>query len=896
VAGGVSWHQVLAVILAGIFQSIFHPKGFATSVDNRFFIARPRRFRPLVLLPLSLSLLALADGPLHPPAHAQEAAATSPRAALVTGVRGTDVTLDIGQEQGAVRGAVYTLSRGGREVARVQIVTVRGGESSARVLDAGPDLALAVGDTLAFQSVQPVAEPEPPAPVEDPAPVVDPPVVTPPVVEPPVVEPPVVEPPVATPTTPTLPTVPATPGTTANLPTTGATVLANVIAVEGNTVTFDAGLDQGVRSGSKVAIARNGDVVAIARITIVEATRSQGNVIFADSVAGGPQPGDSAPLLNAPLIPVPATSDVPDVVVSPTPAPAPVAPTDNGLGARIRFETGASNEVVPRADESYDYLAALAAAKLLPRQYSAHLFHDDGARSHRTEEDLTLSRAQIAQLTLGALRASVAREEGPSAKEEAALRALAREFRRELQVLGATPIELQVLGGLPVENPTPNDPQIVVVDPETGATIPSDSTTASAATGGERSGRRGFFFGVSGQQRASIVGGSARNGGNEPFSERQGTRRTRSGFDTRTNIFGQAGDNLRFFVQAHGGSDPRRGATGNDGGGFQLREAYIDYNANKLLRGLNVKLGRDEIWWGPGHFGTLLLSDTPGPLNLLQTSFKRGSYELQGLYAPLDRGPGGGRRSLYGHNLSVRVGSQTRIGIAETLLLPRDRVDPIAFVGAYSPIPLFTLERLRKRNTSAENGNILVEAYLETSLARGVRAWGEFLLDDIGSNSNNLTRNRLGALLGAHLFNPRDPGKLGVFAEYATLSGRTYLALRSPSDSDYFYRGDPLGYPVAPVPGAGAGVANGGAESLRLEAYWRPTDRLRLGGGVEFADLNGEDAFRSRQQVLRLRASYDIGRSFTIVGRLQRVSTDNFGFAPGTRKQNLVQLEIVRSY
>jgi hypothetical protein len=290
----------------------------------------------------------------------------------------------------------------------------------------------------------------------------------------------------------------------------------------------------------------------------------------------------------------------------------------------------------------------------------------------------------------------------------------------------------------------------------------------------------------------------------------------------------------------------------------------------------------------------LLLSDAAGPLNLLHASFKRGSYELQGFYAPLDRGPLGGRRSLYGHNLHVQIGPQVRVGVAETLLLPQDRLDPVAFVNAFLPIPLFAVERARNRNLAAENGNSLVQFYIESSLARGVRTWAEFLMDDVGVNQNNLVRNRFGTQLGMHFFTPRDPAKLGLFAEYANLQGRTYLGLRALNDADYYYRGTPLGYPVA----SPANQPLGGAESLRLEAYWRPTRKLRLGGGVEFADLASEQTNRSRQQVYRIRAAYDLTRNLSIIGRLQRVSTSQANFvlgAPAVR-QYLYQLEIAHSF
>ncbi len=874
-------------------------------MNTRFLLCPPRS----LLLGASLSLLTL----VHSPVRAQDAAANgganAPRTALVTSLRGAEMTLDVGTQQNAVRGAVFSIAREGRVRARVQITEVRENDSAARILSADDDFVLAVGDTLQFQSVQPVAEaPAQPAPPAQPAtppqpaqPVTPVQPVTPPAPQPQSNTPPITTPPVTVPQ----PAAPAQPpvagGSTAGVVpvAAGTTVSATITAINGTSLTFDAGADKGVRSGSRVAIARNGDVVALARIMVVEASRSTGEIIFSDPASGGAQVGDVAPLLAstgsaAPL----GTGSAPAQPSSSPAATAPSLPVPRGStpATPVSFETGASDEVVPRADESYDYLAALASSKLLPREYPAYLFHDEGSRRHRTEEDLTLSRAQIATLTLGALRAARANVDAGgnssiSGRVEAALRALGGQYQRELQVLGATPDELQAIGLSASTRPRSTSSASVASEGGSGGSGSGSVAGADVGAGagtGAGSGHR-FVIGVSGREQASVLSGSGRDLGSAPFSERQGGLRLRSGLDTRTNIFGSVGPDLRFFGRIDGGS--RVSAT--EKGGLSVNEAFVEFNAHKLLRGLRIEAGRDEIWWGPGHFGTLLLSDNAGPLNLIQTTFERGSYRLQGLYAPIDRGPLGGSRSLYGHNVSVQIGNQARIGFAETLLLPRNRLDAVAFGGAFSPIPLFTLERLRNRNTSASNGNILTEAYIETSLARGVRGTGEFLIDDLGVNANNILRDRLGALLGVHVFTPRDPSRLGLFAEFANLQGRTYLALRSPNDSDYYYRRDPLGYPVAPVPGA---AVNGGAQSLRLEAYWRPQARLRVGGGLELADLNSEDAFRTRQQIIRLRASYDLSRNFTLVGRLQRTTTDSPNLAAGTRTQNVLQLEVVRTY
>ena len=118
-----------------------------------------------------------------------------PKSALITAVQENQILLGIGANDGAVRGAVYGITRNGRVRARVQVLAVRPDESTARIIEADDDFIVSVGDSGQFIAVQDVVSP---APVETP-PVIETPVETPPVVTPPVETPLVVTPPVATP-------------------------------------------------------------------------------------------------------------------------------------------------------------------------------------------------------------------------------------------------------------------------------------------------------------------------------------------------------------------------------------------------------------------------------------------------------------------------------------------------------------------------------------------------------------------------------------------------------------------------------------------------------------------------------------------------------------------------
>ena len=733
--------------------------------------------------------------------------------AVITAVRGREVTLGVGTDDGVQRGGIYSLTRDGKVVARLRVLEVRRNDSSATIFEADEGFVVTVGDAFRFVTVEPLPTTPAATPVPAPTPTAGQPLAP--------ATPAAVQPVAARPTRAVRSTVTA--------PTT------TLSSVDGATVAINAGSAQGVRSGTNLPILRGGTIIGLVRVEAAGTDSSTGTVIWRDEAA-------------TPI----AVGDVVGVLPGAALGTGTITTAEGVPAAPMRYETGASNVVVPRANHAYEYLAALAAAGLITR-YPAHLFHDNGTRFHNTDEDITFTRAQIADLVREAINSP--RAERASMRERAALDMLTHEFGRELQQIG----------------------------------VSADQLAASTA-------RRGFQIGFSGQTRASFVGGDT-DDVIDPYYDRYGGRRSKSGIDSRLNLFGQAGNSLRFLATIDSSSDVHEN---DDSRRFKVRRALLSYDANKLLRGLSIDFGRDELWWGPGHFGTLILGDAAGPLHMIKTTFKRGSYQLEGLYAPLGNGPGGRPRSLYGHNLQVNIGKQSRIGFAETVLLPQDQFDPILFASAHLPLPLFMVERLRHENNSPEEGNVLGEVSFETSLARGVQAYGELLLDDVGVNANNLVRNRVGTLVGTHLFTPRDPAKLGLYAEYGTLAGRTYLEFNETGfgNKDYYYRGRPLGYPVAPLPNAP------GATGLRLDAYWRAAPRLRLGIGADLADLGAEigtgtaPLVGSRQQTLRFRAAYDLSRSLTLVARAQHVSTSRPNFIVGepTVKQTQFQLEVAHAF
>ena len=830
------------------------------------------RIVSLSVVPFTIALAASAVIVQNAPLVAQETSNFAPDVRdviiLAISAKGDRATLSEGQSSGVRVGSIFTISDGGVVRGKMRVTTVRDGDSTAELFDVERDFLITVGDKAQYftyeapinaaptpQVLTPTPEATPqPTPDENDLPVMTP---TPKQVD-------TSPTPDATPTTVQVDTNTNT-GTSSTTSTPVASPLAKgwtnvrVTNIEGSKVTLGAGISDGIKTGVNLPVWQDGSVVAILRILTSERNSSVAQLTWSDVAAGGLNVGDVVRIENNVINPngaAPGTGGDSGVLLANSDARA------DRPSAPIAFETGASNFSVPRAHRTYEYLASLAASGLIKSQ-PADVFHDDGFRRHRTEEDTILTRSQVATFVREALDNADGEIGG---RDAIALSYLANEYSKDLRASGV-----------------------------------------SAERIAELTRGRGFKLGVSGVARLTFGGGGADGDETEylPFSEPKGGTRTQSGYDVRTNIFGDISKNLKFFATIDGGSRLQSKNVSLDGvskldtnnSGFEVRRALLTYDAKSLIKGLSFEAGRDEHWWGVGRYGTTFLGDN-NPLNTFHTRLERGSYSVDTLYSPLGRGPAGAQRSLYARKFELKVGKQSRFGLFESLLMPNDKFDAVSLLSTYVPIPLRAVQKIRGRNTDGDQSQSVAALYGETSVARGARLYGELLIDDLATTPDNPNPNRIGTLFGLHLFTPRDMTKAGVNIEFTNLQARTYFPIRyvfdQTFDYNYFQNDASLGYPVTANPNT---LVRGGAESLRFEFYWKPIKKLRLNAGFEFADRGSQEDVIARQQVARLRATYDFSRNYALSARVQNIRTRNPLNVEGvSSSQSFFQLQLARSF
>ncbi len=244
----------------------------------------------------------------------------------------------------------------------------------------------------------------------------------------------------------------------------------------------------------------------------------------------------------------------------------------------------------------------------------------------------------------------------------------------------------------------------------------------------------------------------------------------------------------------------------------------------------DVRIGREYLHWGSDVREGLILSGTAGSLDHAGARFKIGRFALSTFQASLD--PGGYRRHLAGHRLTVAMPRGAFVGISETVLYSGREFDYIYL----APLSVFYAQQFNERSN---DDNVLWALDWKVPLRRGLLFHGEFLLDDFQyERGDDAGPDRIGVSVAMDAFFTVWGRDLELSGGYTAISKYTY------AHGDYynheteyvagsgmtFSGGSPLlGSPLGPDADRGFVRATVGASaraSIVLEGV-----RARYGGG-----------------------------------------------------------------
>lgn len=215
--------------------------------------------------------------------------------------------------------------------------------------------------------------------------------------------------------------------------------------------------------------------------------------------------------------------------------------------------------------------------------------------------------------------------------------------------------------------------------------------------------------------------------------------------------------------------------------------AEIDRAYFKLRTGpLQLELGRDRFWWGPGRFGTLLVSSSGEPLDLVALSADLWRISVRSLTAVLSPDKG---RYLSVHRLSLQLPLKTILGVSEAVVYNRRSFPEPQYVNPL--IPYYAAE-----HNLHQDDNTLWLFDLVTYPRGGVRLYGEFLIDDVQYERGVNAPDKLAGIVGLHIADPLGLPDSDLKCEYTRLNKWVYT--HRDSSNKYVHSGTPIGNMLGP--------------------------------------------------------------------------------------------------
>jgi hypothetical protein len=338
---------------------------------------------------------------------------------------------------------------------------------------------------------------------------------------------------------------------------------------------------------------------------------------------------------------------------------------------------------------------------------------------------------------------------------------------------------------------------------------------------------------------------------------------------------------------------PRQGRTRFDDGVYDYTVATGGVGVRS--EHFEVRFGRWRNEWGAAGGTSVLLSDYAPPYDQLQIRTSVWRLQYTNLFTAFDdltfpdnlNANELPRRYGAFHRLAVRLPGRVQLGLFESVIFSdresgnqQDGFDP-----AYLNPVIFYRAVQADRGSP---GNLIVGADASWRPAPGLKAYGEFLLDEfvVDEIFTDSWRNKWGGLIGLHMAGVLAP-RLSVRLEYARMRPLLY-GHREPATA-YLHYDDLLGHPAGPnaydlsllanyQPSANTHLAL----SAALTRRGRGTDTLNVGADprrsyqTRFAnDVPFLSGIRQSEILLEARAGYELFPQFVLEAVLRYESTDD---------------------
>jgi len=192
-----------------------------------------------------------------------------------------------------------------------------------------------------------------------------------------------------------------------------------------------------------------------------------------------------------------------------------------------------------------------------------------------------------------------------------------------------------------------------------------------------------------------------------------------------------------------------------------------NYYIKTKLPWFSLFFGHDNLHWGPGRHGALLISKDPLPMDMLKITALYYPVKFQAVTAKL--GSDIDNKYLSGHRLELNLWDKLRLGIAETIIYGH-RFETVYL----NPLQFYTTTEFIIPEIGGANDNVLISGDLDFVLLKNLEIYNEIMIDDYQLYKPKSLGTRFGIMLGSYWVDLLGISDTDFRIEYAFINQYTY--------------------------------------------------------------------------------------------------------------------------
>ena len=186
--------------------------------------------------------------------------------------------------------------------------------------------------------------------------------------------------------------------------------------------------------------------------------------------------------------------------------------------------------------------------------------------------------------------------------------------------------------------------------------------------------------------------------------------------------------------------------------------------------------GKDNVHWGPGRHGALMLSENPDPINMLRLTALYPPVKFQAFTGILQSELA--KKYVTSHRLEYHPFKRLRFGISESIIYS-ERFETIYL----NPLQIYlitqTSNKYFKGEAQENPDNVLISGDWDIILLKNLELYGELLIDEFRPFSFGMKTfkdwgSKFGVLFGGYYVDPLGLGDTDLRVEYAFINQYTY--------------------------------------------------------------------------------------------------------------------------